>query len=270
MTKYILALADAHCGHLVGLTPPRWQLKTIARTKTKRNKYYKVQKSLWKAFDNIVQSLPMLDGLIINGDMIDGKGQKSGGAELITSLMQEQADMACDVIDHITLNKCRKGYKIFGTFGTPYHTSPFGDQWENYIASKCQFDSIGAHEWIDVEGVIFDFKHHLGSSSVPHGRHTAAAKAGLWNDLWAIEGMQPKANIILRSHVHYFSYCGNRRRLCMTLPALQGMGSRFGALRCEGLVDFGMVLFEIKSKNEYNFYPFVHQVGSQKTKAVKL
>jgi len=56
----------------------------------------------------------------------------------------------------------------------------------------------------------------------------------------------------------------------MTLPALQGMGSRFGALKCEGTVDWGVVLFEITDKNDYNFYPFIHQIKTQKAKAFKI
>ena len=82
--------------------------------------------------------------------------------------------------------------------------------------------------------------------------------------------MQPRADIILRGHVHYYSYCGTPDKLCMTLPALQGMGSKYGAKECEGLIDWGMVLFEVEDDGSYRWHPFIHRIKEQATKAVKI
>ena len=158
----------------------------------------------------------------------------------------------------------------FMCHNTPYHTSTDGDDWENIIKDSAQIDKIGAHEWINVNGLIFDIKHHIGSSSVPYGRHTAISKEALWNELWALTNMQPRADVIIRSHVHYFTHCGTSGKLCMTLPALQGLGSKFGAKLCSGLVDWGVVLFEITSKTDYNWYPIIRRIKAQKAGTMKL
>jgi len=133
-TKYVLACGDFHCGHLVGLTPPKWNQRSLVNASTKRNKFFRIRESLWDNFKTIIKQLPELDAIIINGDMIDGKGKITGGTEQITTSLQEQCDIACDVIQHITFNRGKKGYKIVATFGTGYHTDSEGDQWEGVIA----------------------------------------------------------------------------------------------------------------------------------------
>jgi hypothetical protein len=134
--------------------------------------------------------------------------------------------MSVAVFEHMR-KYCKPTVKIVSVYGTPYHTTTNGDEWENIIAHRAGFDKIGSHEWIDVNGCIFDLKHHIGSSSVPHGRHTQSAKQHLWNLLWAEKGLQPKANVILRGHVHYHQYCGGTDWVAITSPALQGTDGSF-------------------------------------------
>lgn len=268
MTKYGLFVGDFHCGHLVGLTPKDWHYRFHTNT-GKRMKLHKIALELWDSFDKDLKSMPPLDFVVINGDMVEGKGSKSGGTELLTSTMKIQCDMAVAVIERI--RKASKNIvKIYGTYGTPYHSATLGDDWEDVIADEAGFTKIGAHEWLEVNGLVFDIKHKIGSSSIPHGRHTAISKDGLWNLLWAERGMQPKADVIIRSHVHYFTHCGTSDKLCMTLPSLQGMGSKYGARECSGLVDWGMVLFKINSKDDYEWIPYIRKVKAQRARVVKL
>lgn len=267
--KYGLMCGDFHCGHLVGLTPPQWQRKYIESVTTKHNKFHKIASDLWGHFEKILEKLPPLDFVVCNGDMIDGKGKKSGGTEQITTSMIEQCDMASSVINKIRLY-CKKKHKLILTYGTNYHVGSDGEDFETIVQNKTQADKVGAHEWLDVNGLVFDIKHHIGSSSIPHGRFTALARAGLWNQLWADEEMQPNSDVLIRSHVHYYGGTFTSNKLCMTLPALQGMGSKYGARICEGLVDWGMVLFRVKNKTDYSWTPFIHRIESQKAKAVKI
>lgn len=270
MIKHGLFCGDFHCGHVVGLTSPEWQRKKILSATTKRSKFYKIANDLWKHFVDILEQLPPLDFVVINGDLIEGKSHRTGGAELLTSDMLEQCDMACSVINKIRLY-CKKKHKLILTYGTPYHTENNGDEYENIIAKRVKADNIGAHEWLDVNGLIFDIKHKVGNSSVPHGRFTSLAKAGLWNKIWALdEKLQPNADVIIRSHVHSYRGVFTRNQLCMTLPALQGMGSRYGAKECEGTVDWGAVLFSVNNKKDYEWKAHIHKVDSQQTKATKI
>lgn len=249
-------MSDLHCGHCVGLTPPDWWLseKTVLG---------KTQRALWHAYGEMVKSVPKCDCLIINGDAIDGKGEKSGCVEQITSDREEQAMMAAEIIKGIPTKSVRL------TYGTGYHVSADGEDWENVLAKEVNADEIGSHVWLEAEGVTMDFKHHVGSSSIPHGRGTAVARERLWNVLWSDLGQCPKAKIVVRSHVHYHAFAGGHDWVAMTTPALQGLGSKYGSRRCSGTVDFGMILIECE-KGKFSWHAQTRAVKEQFSKAVKI
>lgn len=265
-SKRILACGDFHCGSVCGLTPPHWQIRHDDCSTTKRNKFAALQAELWDYFVNERKTLGPIDIAILNGDLIDGRGKdKAMGTEHFTSDRQEQCDIAVWIIKHVIKPK-----HCIITKGTTFHVGADGEDFENLIAQRVGAEKIGAHEWLDVNGVVFDCKHHLGSSSIPHGRYTAAARDALWNTLWAVRGEQPKASVIIRSHVHYFTACTDGRILAMTLPALQGIGTKYGSLRCSGTVDFGFVHFDVDAKGRYVWQAHLAEIAAQKAQALSL
>jgi hypothetical protein len=213
--------------------------------RSKWDKLSEIQSEAWRWYVKHVRQYGPYDCVVANGDAIDGSGKRSGGTELITADREEQCEMAIQCIQQ-ALPARRKNCKLVMTYGTGYHTGDVED-WENQIARDLGADKIGSHEWIDCGGVIFDFKHHIGTSAIPHGRHTAVNRDALWARLWADRGLVPTADVLVRSHVHYHAYCGDtamQPSLRMTTPALQAMGSKYGSRRCSGIVDFGFVVFE--------------------------
>ncbi len=266
--KRVCVIADLHCGHLVGLTPPRWQIKPGDRSnRTKREKFAAYEKEAWNWYVRKTSAHGPYDVVLVNGDCIDGAGGKSGGTELITTDREEQCDMAMRCIQRVKGPKT----KVVMTYGTGYHTGNDED-FEGLIARDVGAVKIGAHEWVNIEGVVFDMKHHLGSSQIPHGRHTAIARDALWSQLWAERALTPSADVMLRSHVHYHQYCGDLTmspRLRMTTPALQGMGSKFGARRCSGLVDFGFLVFEVR-RGEFDWKCVWADLKAGTAKAIKV
>jgi len=250
-SKRVLVISDLHCGHLVGLTPPGWQLKSNSESKHIA-KYGKIQNVLWNKYRKMVQSLKPIDILIVNGDAIDGKGKKSGSTEQITSDRNEQANMAVRCIQEVAAPK------IYLTYGTGYHTGDDEDFEDGIVKSVKKMGTtkeccIKDHPTINVNGLIFDCKHHVGGSQIPHGRFTAAARERLWNVMWAEKKQRPKADVIIRSHVHYFAAAVMSNFLAMTTPSLQGLGTKYGARRVSGTVDFGVVHFDVKSKEDYQW-----------------
>ena len=238
--KRVLAISDLHCGSTVGITPPKWF----------KNDYHK---KLWAWYVRLCAQLQPINTLIVNGDAIDGKGQKSGGTEQLTADRNEQAEMAFEVI------KATKAKQIVMTYGTPYHTGADED-WEdvvlNYVRDRTHVPvRISADESVSVNGLIFDVKHYVGGSQVPYGRFTAVSREKMQNILWSRRGQRADADVILRAHVHYFGYCGvpGDKYLCITMPALQGLGSKFGASRCSGTVDQGAIWFDIESKDNWTW-----------------
>jgi len=251
--KRVVAIADMHCGHYVGITPPQFQISAAEfddddnpRIAKHWRKIEQAQDRTWLEYMALVKKLRPVDCLCVVGDCIDGKGYKSGGSEQITSDRDMQCEMASMSI------RRWKADKIAMVRGTPYHVGA-SEAWENEVADRVGADQISGHNWITVNGVVFDLKHKVSASSVPHGRHTAIARQRLWNLLWAERGIYPKADILLRGHVHYHSFCGGPGWLAVTLPALEGPGSKFGVEQCDGVVDWGVVSFNVYDDGSYTW-----------------
>lgn len=226
----VLALGDLHTGHRGGLTPPSHQYHPA---------YKERQAQLWEWFKSTTQELSP-EIVICNGDAIEGKGSRNGGVELVIPDLSEQAEAAYQILKSIGASK----YVL--TYGTPCHVSGTdGTDYERQIATALGAE-IHDHAMIDIEGVRFSVKHKIGASGVPHGRGTALLKEALWDELWAGSEYEDRkrANVLIRSHVHYHAYAGTRDQLAMTLPCLQ-ISSDYGARQCNGTIDFGVCSFDI-------------------------
>jgi len=256
----LLATGDWHSGHQVGLSPPEYHSPT-----TSEHKYIKlanVRRDVWNWFDRSLKPYRPIDILILNGDALDGKGERSGGTEQIMSDRNGQCNIGYKAIEFIDPSIIRM------TYGTPYHVGQ-GEDWEDVLAEKAGA-KIGSHEWFEVNGVIIDCKHKIGSSQIPHGRFTPIAREILWNREWAADGSQPKADILLRSHVHYFSPLEYEGCIGMTLPAMQGFGSKFGSRQCSGRVHIGFVIFDIYESGAIKWYKVIANTKTTKAQAEKL
>ena len=253
----MLVGADSHCGSRAGLTPPdHWQHGSA---------YYGQQQKTWKFYEDTVNSLKPIDIFVFNGDAIDGKGAKSGGTEIYEADRHKQVDIAAECFKIIDADV----HKFI--VGTSYHVGVEED-FEHELARRFEAELEG-HAMFEVKGVTFDCKHHIGSSTIPHGRYTNIAKHGMWNKIWADRGGQPRADVTIRSHVHYFDYCGTPDWLGVITPALQGFGSKFGVRQCEGVVDFGLIWFDIYDdaskygrKYDFGYKIMEYEVVKQKEK----
>jgi len=262
--KRMLVVADFHCGHEFGLTPPDWWVRDDTNNLhvTKAGNF---QRELWRFYTETIDALKPIDILIINGDCIDGKGERSGGVELLTTDRNEQVDMAKVAVDYVDADVVRIIH------GTRYHVGKDED-FEAMLGRivKCKKVDVQGHAFININGCSVDIKHKVASSTIPHGRMTAIARARLWNLVWYSEHeRQPKANVLIRSHVHYFSYAGGKSWLGVVTPAMC-YNSAYGIRECEGLVDVGMVYFDFDEKGEYTWQPIFAQFKELKVRAESL
>ncbi len=250
----ICVVSDLHSGHRIGLTPPGYQW--LATTDDPiHNKFALAQADMWNRFRADIEAVREehpIDIAIVNGDAIEGKGTRSGGTELLKADRGEQVNIAVTAIREIGAEQ------IVMTYGTPYHTGAEED-WENAVASGVGAVKIESHGLYEIDGVIIDARHHISSSIIPHGRFTALARENLWASIWADRYPGSKPDILIRSHVHYYGFCGDNEWLGMTTPALQGMGSKYGSRICSGRVDFGFVIIDI-SHGEYTWRAYTHPV----------
>lgn len=265
--KRVVVISDTHCGHEYGLTPPEWWYGIDSGDALVR-KTATFQRKLWGFYSDSMKALikdKAIDVLIVNGDSVDGKGEKSGGTEQFTTDRIEQCRMAAKVIDEA------KAAKVRLLYGTRYHTGKDED-FESIIPEMvaCTDVSIEGHGFYTVNGVNLDVKHKINSSGVPHGRMTALARAKLWNTIWHSEhARQPKADIIIRSHVHYHNLCGGPGWLAMTCPALT-YNTTYGVRECEGIVDVGFLVFDIDDEGGYDWFPVFAEFDELKVQSVAL
>ena len=241
--KRMVVLSDLHAGHEYGLCGPNAYRRAV------ESRTGQFEASLWEFYAQAIDALRPVDIVLVNGDALEGKGESSGGVELLTTDRHDQAEIAAEAIRYVDAAKVRMMY------GTRRHVGKEED-FERVILDKLKPVNIdiGGHGFFLVNGRVVDVKHKVGSSSIPHGRMTPLAKAALWNKVWAAEGRQPKGEIFIRSHIHYHAYCGGIGWVSMSTPALT-YNSHFGVRECEGLVDVGLVVFEFTEKGNYTWWP---------------
>jgi len=253
---------DLHCGHIAGLTPEPWQ-QVLSDDRPKVREFAEFQRETWLWFYNEIEKIKPFDVAIWNGDLIDGRQERSGGTELLVADREDQADIAKFIIRKVNAEKNAI------TYGTAYHTGKIED-WENRIAEGVRNPVIKGELNLDIGGVIFNVKHHTGGSSVPHGEATAIMKDALWSDLWADFENRPKADVVARSHVHTFIRLEDRNRIAMKLPALQGAMTKYGNRRCVKIVDFGFMHIDIYDDGTFKDFSHLYRPGTQKNELITL
>ena len=227
--KRVLFIADPHCGHVTGLTPTAWQFHPVFKD---------YQAKMWAFFMASLKSIGKVDHLVFNGDLTEGKGDKNGGHEVFISNMLEQAELA------VAIGKVVNPKHVAVMKGTPYHVKgKDGTDYEQIVADKLGGELLDSAKF-QINNTIFNVRHKISRSSIPHGQNTPIARARLWDVLWSDWLDEPKSHVIIRSHVHYHAYCGGPGWLGMTLPSLQGK-TEYGAVQCEGIVHFGLVWFDV-------------------------
>lgn len=249
--KRMVVVSDFHSGHEYGLTPPDWWFRDDAGSERVR-KAGVFQRRLWEFYTKAIDSLKPIDILVVNGDAIDGKGERSGGVELITPDRHEQVRMAREAIDYALAPVIRILY------GTRYHVGKEED-FESTLTDSLHGEdvTIQGHAFFEINGNGIDIKHKISGSTIPHGRMTAIGRAHLWNMIWNSEDeRQPKANIIIRSHVHYYQFGGGSSWLGIVTPALT-YNSSYGIRECEGVVDIGIMVFDFNEEGGYTWRPIL-------------
>lgn len=253
-TQRVMVISDTHAGSRVGLTPPGWMFRKGETFKLSEQRGYisEMQEEMWDWFTKTTSDVGPVDILIHVGDAIDGKAGKDKSTDLITASLIEQVEIAEEVIDVIDY---RSAYMVYGT---PYHTAGDGEDFESILARNIGA-VIDGRLWVEVNGITFDVRHHIGSSSTPSGRATSISKEWVWNTFWKEKGMQPKSDIFLRGHIHYHTEVSGLDFKAMSCPSLQGPKTKFGERRCSGTVDFGFIVFDIPQNSglqdvEYKVY----------------
>lgn len=209
-----------------------------------------------------MEELAPFDICIVNGDATEGQGQINGGVELITSDMLNQVEMAQEALE---LARAKKyGFIV----GSAYHTGKTVD-FERVLSENMDGIFFESRHTVDIEGTIFDFKHEIGGTSIPHGKATAINKENLWGLLKHERGIGPKIDVMVRSHVHKFHAAMDTDGLRMTTPALQ-FQSNYGVRKFSSIIDMGFIVFEIHGPGEYTWKPYILDIKELNKEVQKL
>jgi len=245
--KIVLIESDYHAAHLSGLTHPRYQIKEDDKHSYRR-KFGEMQKVMFNWRKKELGKLGPVDVHIINGDVLEGAAELNKGIELITSDLNLQIDMACDIIPIAKLKK--KGQRYM-TFGTPYHGTRY--DLERQVAKRLECDIDDTQE-LEINGLKINCRHKIGNTSLPHTRHTALLRENLWNMVKAEKGLSQDADVFIFSHRHFCSDCSGIlpwQRAFVT-PCLQG-GTSFGSRQCSSAIDIGFLVLKIRSQHDWDF-----------------
>ncbi len=207
-----------------------------------RPPYKKLQEEGWKEYSRIARQWHAPDILIVNADCIEGNQSRQGGAELLTPDRTVQCDMAYQAL------KIWDAKKIYMTYGTAYHVGEKAEDFERTIAERLGA-TIEGRLYLDIEGVIFDIRHKIGTSNVPHGRATAVLRELSWALLKEARETGPHVDVVIRSHAHYYLAVKEYGRRAIVTPGLQLARGRFGSRECSGEVDWGALYFEVDKGN---------------------
>lgn len=238
----IMALADLHVGSIFcGVYPPDWQ--AVPHGFPGGPLLEKAQAEAYETFRGYTSSVKP-DILLINGDVIDGCGERAGGLEMVYPDRQKQVECAVKVIKEIGARE------IYMTRGTPYHVGQAED-WENTIARDVKADAIADVLQVDFRGVVFHLRHHVGTSGIPQGGGNTLGREINWQKIRAAEGDEARADILCFAHVHKHKAYAEDGVLAMTLPGLQLRGGKYPARRLSSRTDFGVVVFEIESRDAW-------------------
>lgn len=226
-TKHLVIISDLHCGSIYGLTPPPYQQKQSSH-------HHTLQRESWNAYMKMVRKWYRPDILLVNGDCIEGRQDKQGGAELLTNDRNVQVDMAVKAI------KEWNAKRILITYGTSYHTGSQAEDFEYNIAKELGAE-IEGRLFFKVEDMTIDARHKVSTSIIPHGRATGLLRDVMWDLVKEAEGEWPKVDIIIRSHAHYHLWIEQPGKTAFITPALQLSRGRYGSREMSGSTHWGAI-----------------------------
>jgi len=222
MRKHLF-LADTHVGSKFGLWPQGFKIPDFGELPLGIN-----QQILWNYWSRLIWEVSMigkLDSVTLVGDLIEGKGQRSEGTEVIVTDPLTQARAAVELFKPLR-KLCDK---IFIIRGTVYHDQVGGRATE-YIGEQLNAEKNpldGTRSWweltLDLGGDHYAHVAHHGGHPYVY-RSTVAEREGFFMTISADKFDLPPDknwNLIVRAHTHFFIHIEHPTLHIVYLPAWQ-------------------------------------------------
>lgn len=215
MKKIIAVVSDLHVGSSIGLCGSKLDLADGGVYQPSKNQaeLYKGWMKFFQYVDEVSTNVKTRV-LVVNGDLVDG--DHHGTVSIVTNNIEVQEAAAIEL-----LRPAAKQFDaVYVVRGTEAHTQP-GAQSDERIAKGIGArldESTGQYSrwqlWLDVDGVVFNIAHHIGttssaayeSSAVMREMVAALVEAGQWE--------QRLPDVLIRSHRH--------RYIKVSIPSARG------------------------------------------------
>ena len=235
--RNILVVGDIHIGSIYGLLPPDFVSSDGAKKPQNEG-----QKYLWECWQDMKRRAARfaIHSVVVNGDLIEGKQVKQKAAELTLIAPNDQESAAVfvmrDLRNWLEKNTGRE-VPFYFVQGTEYHEGRGAEELESIAARvqganiESQFTCRHSKEILDlaVDGVLINFAHHLGGGTGFSRAGTLDAEA-VWCQIRSSLGEAIAADLIVRSHLHFFAHLEHINRHALLCPCWQ-LQTRFARHR---------------------------------------
>lgn len=230
-------LGDVHVGSIYGLLPPDFVSSDGGEKPQNEG-----QKYLWACWQDMKRRTTKfaIDSVVVNGDLIEGKQPKQKCSELTLVAPNDQETAAVflmrDLRNWLEKNTGRE-VPFYFVQGTEYHEGRGAEELESIAArvkgANIQSNLTGRYckEVLDlaVDGVVVNFAHHLGGGSGFTRSGVLDAEA-MWAQITSSKGESVAADLIVRSHLHFFMHVEHVNRHALLCPCWQ-LQTRFARHR---------------------------------------
>lgn len=206
MKKAIVVFSDTHIGSHAGLCPRegiRLDNGALQAPSVLQEYTWKCWEHFWNEWvPKTTKGIKRSDVTVVaNGDVIDGNHHLA--VDLVPNVViQERA--AVEVLRPIA-----RKYRMFIVRGTEAHGGK-SDQNTESIARQlgCEMDEAGNNSvwqlWLEVEGVVFQFAHHIGTTSSAAYESSAPMRELIAGMVEAAQWDQRLPDVFVRSHRHRY------------------------------------------------------------------
>jgi len=280
MWKIIVAMADMHSGHKLGLLNPDTRVHEqdeMGRVKKVKVKFTATQKWLWKMYRKDVQDVVELAGddpivLLVVGDACNGDKYPD---QLVSTRRSDQIEIAVRNLDPWV--ELQNLDKLRLAKGTGAHDFGEGSA-ELLVAAQIQAKHEGLdvqvlwHGLGDADGVLIDYAHHGPSAGIRHwtsgNQVRYYLKSIMDTEIWA--NRRPP-DVVLRAHYHNLCWETVKVRRgkgdeytqahAIILPAYCGMSDHGQqATQSKYLISCGLVAMEVVDGELMRIVPFARSM----------
>ncbi|KKL98144.1 hypothetical protein LCGC14_1827390 [marine sediment metagenome] len=225
MSEYRVAhVGDMHAGSVFGLLSKDFTTRAGHRIEQNAGQAY-----LHRCWVDMCQRYREVspDILVVMGDEVDGRQPMQKATELCLPLLSDQRDVAQQYLEML-ISACPTRPEIYVIQGTEYHDGKAADDVESLaqVIGAEEYFGLGTGRYsrevldLEINGVILNFAHHLGGMSGLY-RATSPDREALWSALAGKEGKAPKADCLVRGHLHHFVHVEYPTKHILINPCFQ-------------------------------------------------